>query len=66
MTAYIARRVLFLFPMLFVISAVVFLIIQLPPGDFMSTYIANLESSGIEVSDELASLCAASTAWTAR
>jgi len=54
LTAYIARRVLFLFPMLFVISAVVFLIIQLPPGDFMSTYIANLESSGIEVSDELA------------
>ncbi len=54
MTAYIARRVLFLFPMLFVISAVVFVIIQLPPGDFMSTYIANLESSGIEVSDELA------------
>lgn len=48
------RRVLFLFPMLFVISAVVFWIIQLPPGDFMSTYIANLESSGIEVSDELA------------
>ena len=54
MTAYIVRRVLFLFPMLFVISAVVFWIIQLPPGDFMSTYIANLESSGIEVSDELA------------
>jgi peptide/nickel transport system permease protein len=54
LTAYIARRVLFLFPMLFVISAVVFWIIQLPPGDFMSTYIANLESSGIEVSDELA------------
>ena len=54
MTAYIARRVLFLFPMLFVISAVVFWIIQLPPGDFMSTYIANLESSGIDVSDELA------------
>ncbi len=40
--------------MLFVISAVVFWIIQLPPGDFMSTYIANLESSGIDVSDELA------------
>jgi len=54
LTAYIARRVLFLFPMLFVISAVVFWIIQLPPGDFMSTYIANLESSGIDVSDELA------------
>ncbi len=54
MIAYIVRRVLFLFPMLFVISAVVFMIIQLPPGDFMSTYIANLESSGIDVSDELA------------
>jgi peptide/nickel transport system permease protein len=40
--------------MLFVISAVVFFIIQLPPGDFMSTYIANLEEGGVKITDELA------------
>ena len=51
MIAYIVRRLLLLAPMLFVISVVVFFLIQLPPGDFMSTFIANLEESGIRVSD---------------
>ena len=54
MIGYITRRLIFLIPMLFVISFVVFMIIQLPPGDFMSTYIAKLEASGFGVSDELA------------
>ena len=54
MLSYILRRILYLIPTLFVISAVVFFIIQLPPGDFMSTYIANLEEGGIKVSDEQA------------
>ncbi len=54
MVGYITRRLIIMIPMLFVISMVVFLIIQLPPGDFMSTYIAKLEASGFGVSDELA------------
>ena len=54
MIGYITGRLIFLIPMLFAISIVVFLIIQLPPGDFMSTYIANLEASGMAVSDESA------------
>ncbi len=54
MIGYITRRLIFMIPMLFVISFVVFMIIQLPPGDFMSTYIAKLEASGFGVSDELA------------
>ena len=54
MIGYITSRLIFLIPMLFAISIVVFLIIQLPPGDFMSTYIANLEASGMAVSDESA------------
>ncbi len=54
MTEYVLRRFLLLVPMLFVISAAVFFLIQLPPGDFMSTFIANLEESGIRVSDEQA------------
>lgn len=35
-----------------VISVLVFVIIQLPPGDYLSTYIAELESQGRSVADE--------------
>jgi len=50
MLAYIARRILLLIPVVFVISIVIFAIIQLPPGDYLTTYIENLRTSGIEVS----------------
>jgi len=46
-----------LIPLLLVVSVVSFIIIQLPPGDFMTTYIANLKMSGVEVAkDEAARL----------
>jgi peptide/nickel transport system permease protein len=35
-----------------VISVLVFVIIQLPPGDYLSTYIAELEAQGENVADE--------------
>jgi peptide/nickel transport system permease protein len=44
--AYIIRRILLMIPTLFVISIISFVIIQLPPGDFLTSYIATLESSG--------------------
>lgn len=37
---------------LFVISILVFAIIQLPPGDYLTTYIAELESQGVKVADD--------------
>jgi peptide/nickel transport system permease protein len=40
MLQYIIRRVLLMIPTLFVISLVSFIVIQLPPGDFLTTYIA--------------------------
>ena len=43
MFAYLIRRILAMVPTLFVISALVFAIIQAPPGDYLSTYIAELE-----------------------
>ncbi len=51
MLAYIARRILLLIPVVLVISIVIFAIIQLPPGDYLTTYIENLRTSGIEVSE---------------
>ena len=54
MLSYIVRRILMLIPILFVISVVIFVIIQLPPGDYLTTYIANLEASGVRVTEDQA------------
>ena len=46
MLGYILRRVLYMIPTLFGISLIAFLIIQLPPGDYLTSMVANMESSG--------------------
>ncbi|MFO7169905.1 MAG: ABC transporter permease [Chloroflexota bacterium] len=46
MLQYILRRVLLMIPTLFVISLISFAIIQLPPGDFLSSYVAQLRAQG--------------------
>ena len=49
MLSYVVKRVLMMIPTLFVISIIVFVIIQLPPGDYLETYIAELQSQGESV-----------------
>src|SRR5699024_12709282 len=49
MLRYIAIRLLHAIPTLFIISVIAFFVIQLPPGDFLSTQIAYLESQGASV-----------------
>jgi peptide/nickel transport system permease protein len=51
MLTYITRRVLYMVITLFVVSIVTFVIIQLPPGDFISSYVGELAALG-EVLDE--------------
>jgi peptide/nickel transport system permease protein len=46
MGAFIIRRMLMLIPFLFLISALAFIVIQLPPGSFVDTYRRNLEAQG--------------------
>src|ERR671916_2468606 len=46
MAKFIVRRVFYMIPTLFVISVISFVIIQLPPGDFLTTYVATLRSQG--------------------
>jgi peptide/nickel transport system permease protein len=46
MLAYIIRRILTMIPTLVAISIISFIIIQLPPGDFLTTYVANLNMQG--------------------
>ena len=49
MLGYILRRTLFMIPTLFVISVISFVIIQLPPGDYLSTYAAQLSEQGDDI-----------------
>ncbi len=51
MRQLILRRLLILIPFLFLISLMSFIIIQLPPGNFVDTYIHNLEAQGGTVND---------------
>ena len=52
MTRYIAQRLLLLPFLLLVYSFVIFVIIQAPPGDFLTTYVATLSASGTSISGE--------------
>lgn len=44
MLTYLARRTLLMIPTLLIISLLIFLIIKLPPGDYLSNQIAELRS----------------------
>lgn len=52
MLAYIVRRILIMIPTLLLISALVFTIIELPPGDYFESYVAELQASGEKVDQE--------------
>lgn len=46
MLSYLIRRILIMVPTLIVTSFIIFAIIQAPPGDYLETYIAELQSRG--------------------
>jgi peptide/nickel transport system permease protein len=57
MAQYLIRRVLVVLPTLVVISIISFVIIQLPPGDYLTSYVAQLTASGDMVDEaEVAAL----------
>ena len=49
MLSYLVRRILTMVPTLVAISFIVFVIIQLPPGDYLETMISELEAQGESV-----------------
>ncbi len=52
MIQFIIRRTLIAFVTIFAISIMSFIIIQLPPGDFLTSYVAQLSEMGTSVSDQ--------------
>ena len=54
MLLYVLRRSLMLIPILIVMSGVAFFLIQLPPGDYVTFRIIQLQNSGVQVSEQQA------------
>ncbi len=52
MLRYIAHRLVLMIPTVFGISVIAFIIIQLPPGDYLTTTIAQLSAAGDLVEEE--------------
>jgi peptide/nickel transport system permease protein len=52
MLNYIIRRVLLIIPTLFIVSLIAFVVIDLPEGDYIDSYVASLEQSGADVTQE--------------
>ena len=52
MISYIIRRVIYMIILIVIMSIVKFVIINIPPGDYLSTMIYNLQLQGQEVSED--------------
>ena len=52
MASYIARRIVYMIMLLLILSFVSFMIIQLPPGDYLSTMIQNMRNLGMTVDED--------------
>lgn len=54
MGSYLVRRALLAVVTIWAISVISFVIIQLPPGDYVTSYIAQMSASGSSISEEAA------------
>ena len=52
MATYILRRILFMISAVFIISVLIFVVIELPPGDYVSRYVILQEQRGEPVDQE--------------
>jgi peptide/nickel transport system permease protein len=49
---YVVHRLIIMIPTLLAISVITFIIIQLPPGDYLESYIAELQAQGESIQSE--------------
>jgi peptide/nickel transport system permease protein len=52
MLNYIIARLLRMIPQVFLISILAFIVIQLPPGDYLTAQILRLQASGVQVNED--------------
>jgi len=51
MLAYIIKRLMRMIPQIFIISVLAFIIIQLPPGDYLTEHLNRLRASGVSIDE---------------
>ena len=51
MVEFLTRRLLLLVPTVVAISMIAFVVIQLPPGDFLTSYVATLQAAGENIDE---------------
>ena len=51
MLRYVGHRIIQTIPLLVILSILIFVIIQLPPGDWLTMYVQNLRLSGSDISE---------------
>src|ERR1041384_1159059 len=51
MLRYVIKRLIYMIPTLFGMSIIAFLIIQLPPGDYLSSMLASMADAGVNVDE---------------
>ena len=51
MLRYIIKRLIYMIPTLIGMSIIAFLIIQLPPGDYLTSMLASMADSGVNIDD---------------
>ena len=51
MLSYVIRRFMYMFITLLLVSVVAFIIIQLPPGNYLTSVIENLKASGMQIDE---------------
>ena len=56
MLFFILKRIAGMIPAMLAISVLAFTVIQLPPGDYVSTYAAQIAQSGERVDDAVSSI----------
>ena len=64
MFRFILWRMVWMLPFLLAISFISFVLIQLPPGDYVTTYIATLAASNEIVDQTPPPTCALASGWT--
>ena len=52
MRGYVIKRLIGMVPTLMLISVIVFVVIQLPPGDIVTSTLDRLQAQGVEISAE--------------
>ncbi|MCY4146478.1 MAG: ABC transporter permease [Chloroflexi bacterium] len=52
MRSYVLQRLVYMIFLLWLVTIVTFIVIQLPPGDYLSSYLSRLEQAGEQLSDE--------------